>query len=87
MIGSSGGGFERQALINCKQQSPHDLESTLHSFMSFAVYSSPEAGLTASNQPSSILNKFTGRKSGRQRQFMKQSMSQTICTLNKHHVV
>lgn len=40
-----------------------------------SVYSSPEAGLTASNQPSSnnILNKFAGRKSGRQRPFMKQS--------------
>lgn len=38
------------------------------------VYSSPEAGLTTNNQPSSnILNKFAGRKSGRQRQIIKQS--------------
>lgn len=49
--------------------------------MFFSVYSSPEAGLNSSQQQSSnVMNKFANRKSGRSRQFIKQSMIKIFLT-------
>lgn len=73
---SSGGLFNRNRLNsgNCRRILRSFLNTSHKSFLFSLVYSSPEAGLTINNQPASnILNKFTGRKSGRQRQFIKQS--------------
>lgn len=77
---SSGGLFNRNRL-NSGSERFDEIKLKSYNFMLFSVYSSPEAGLNGSHQQSSnVMNKFANRKSGRSRQFIKQSMIKLFLT-------
>lgn len=87
---SSGGLFNRNRLNSGNENLMRKLTSLPKSLsldVFFSVYSSPEAGLNSSHlgshlgshqQSVSVMNKFANRKSGRSRQFIKQSMTKNF---------